>query len=306
MKRLLAISAMMKTSRPVFIVGEARSGTSILYRTLQKHSSFRPLRPDLTETEIFSHLRRTFMFSQAYPRSLVRFMLNDETRYGQFLESIRPLRLLSALAVGINLLARDRSDLVWYGNLNHLVLRSYFFHATLARGCRRLIEKTPTNTTNLPRLERSFPGARFLYVYRHPVDVFSSYRRRGQDDPDAAWAAGLTPQLFSTSYAASVDRVLRWVSTRPTLRMVRYETFTSHPEQELRRICGFLGEPFDPEMTTEREPHPGRWRGDPLLWSEIVPTTKDWRDHIDVAEADAIQANLAGVMKRLDYAPYVS
>jgi Sulfotransferase family len=305
-KRLLAISAMMKTSRPVFIVGEARSGTSILYRTLQKHASFRPYRPDLTETEIFSHLRRTFLFSDSYPESLSRFMLNDRLRYGQFLESIRPLRLLSALAIGVNLLARDRSDLVWYANLNHLLLRSYFFHATMARGCGRLVEKTPTNTSNLPRLERSFPEARFLYVYRHPVDVFSSYRRRAHDDPQAAWAAELTPELFSTSYAASVERVLRWIDRRPSLRMVRYETFTSHPEQELRSICDFLGEAFDPEMTMEREPHPGRWRGDPLLWGEIVPVTKDWHDHMDVVEADAIQANLAGVMERLDYPPYSS
>jgi hypothetical protein len=176
---------------------------------------------------------------------------------------------------------------------------------TLARGCRRLIEKTPTNTTNLPRLEKSFPEARFLYVYRHPVDVFSSYRRRARDDPQAAWAAELTVEVFTESYAASVERVLGWAAERSSLQMLRYETFTSHPELELKGICDFLGEPFDDEMTMEREPHPGRWRGDPLLWAEIVPFTKDWRSHRR-GEAEAIQAKLAGVMRRLDYAPYPS
>jgi hypothetical protein len=303
-RHLLKISAEMKASRPVFIVGEARSGTSILYRTLQKHPSFRPLEPDLTETEIFSHLRRTFMFSTSYPKSLSKFMLNDAERYEQFLRSIRLIRVVSALCIGPNLMFRDRSDLVWYGNLNHLLIRSYFFHALRARGCRRLIEKTPTNTANLSRLDRTFPRARFLYVYRHPVDVFSSYRRRADDDPQAAWAARLTPDAFCASYRASVERVLEWVVERPSLRMVRYEALTSDPEEELRSICDFLGEAFDKEMVLERKPDLDRWRGDPFLWGEIVPYTKDWHDHMNAAEAHVIQTALADVMRRLGYEPY--
>lgn len=304
MRQLLKISAEMKASRPVFIVGEARSGTSILYRTLQKHPSLRPLKPDLTETEIFSHLRRTFLFRKSYPKSLSKFMLHDEVRYRQFLRSIRAIRLVSLLSVGLNLMVRDRSDLAWYGNLNHLLLRSYFFHAWRARGCRRLIEKTPTNTAYLSRLAKAFPEARFLYVHRHPIDVFTSYRRRARDDPEAVWAAQLTPEDFCASYAASTERVLGWVAEHANLMMVRYEAFTSYPERELRSICAFLGEPFDPEMVREPNPDLERWRGDPHLWGEIVPVTKDWRDHIEYAEAEVIQTALADVMRRLGYRRY--
>jgi len=213
-RRLLAISATMKGSSPVFIVGEARSGTSILYRTLQRHSSFRPLRTNLVETEIFSHLRRTFLFGTTYPESLIRFMLDDEVVYRDFLGSIRVIRVVNALAVGLNLMFRDRSDVVWYANLNHLLLRSYFFHAARARGCRRLVEKTPTNTIHLHRLWRTFPRAQFLYVYRHPVDVFSSYRRRAADDPAAGWAARLTPEDFCKAYR-SLDRAGDQLDARP-------------------------------------------------------------------------------------------
>jgi hypothetical protein len=301
---LLTISAEMKTSRPVFIVGEARSGTSILYRTMQKHSSFRPLETNLVETEIFSHLRRTFMFSPTYPQSLVRFMLNDEATYQRFLRSIRVARLVSALAVGVNLLVRDRSDLVWFANLNHLVLRSYFFHAARARGCRRLVEKTPTNTSNIGRLARTFPRAQFLYVYRHPVDVFSSYRRRGKDDPAAARAAALTPQDFCIAYEASVERVLSWVDDHRNLRMIRYEDFTRHPASELENVCEFLRETYEPQAVQEQSPQPGRWRGDPHLWGAIVPVTKDWRDYVTMAEADLIQTDLRQVLGRLGYQPY--
>jgi hypothetical protein len=304
LRELLRISAQMKASRPLFIIGEARSGTSILYRTLQKHSSFRPIEPNLVETEICSHLRRTFMFGRAYPSSLIRFMLGDEARYRQFLRSIRTIRLLSALLVVPNLVIRDRSDLLWYGNLNHLVLRSYFFHAQKARGCLRLVEKTPTNTPNIDRFWKSFPNTRFLYIHRHPVDVFSSYRRRARDDPEAGWAAALTPEGFCLSYKASLERVLRWSHEHENLRMVRYEGFTRNPAGEFSSICEFLGAPFEPIAVEEHEADPARWRGDPLLWGEIVSATKDWRDYMTAGEADVIQKALSDQMSRLGYEDY--
>lgn len=294
----------MKASRPVFIVGQPRSGTSILYRTLQKHSSFRPLEPNLVETEIFSHLRRTFIFGMSYPDSLIRFMLNNRTVYREFLDSIRIIRLVSALAVGVNLVFRDRFDWLWYLNLNHLLLRSYFFYAARARGCRRLVEKTPTNIANIGRLWRAFPEAQFLYIYRHPVDVFSSYRRRAKADPAAAWAARITPTDFCRSYQAWAERALDWQDQRRNLHMIRYEDFTRHPAREFRTICEFLEEPFEPQAVREPNPDLNRWRGDPLLWGEIVPATKDWRDHMTAPEADVIQSRLSQVMGRLGYDPY--
>jgi ABC-type polar amino acid transport system ATPase subunit len=53
--KLKKISDEMKNDHPVFIVGEARSGTSVLYRTLQKHSSFRPKEINLVESKILSY-----------------------------------------------------------------------------------------------------------------------------------------------------------------------------------------------------------------------------------------------------------
>jgi Sulfotransferase family len=304
MRRLLAISAHMKSSKPVFIVGEARSGTSILYRTLQKHSSFRPLEINLVETEIFSLLHRVFMFSPTYPDPLIRYMLNDIVTYGEFLRSIRAVRFANLLAVGPNLLFRERSDVLWYANLNHLLLRSYFFHAARARGCRRLIEKTPTNSPYLRRLWVTFPDARFLYIYRHPVDVFSSYRRRATNDPHAMWAKQLTPSAFCDTYRASVERVLTWTAHHRNLRMVAYEDFVRQPAAALKEICDFLDEPFERQTIEEPDPWPNRWRGDPHLWGEIDSSTKDWRDHISTSEAHHVQIALADVMKRLGFEPY--
>jgi len=302
---LFEISAEARRSSPVFIVGEARSGTSILYRTLQKHSSFRPTQTNLAETNIFVHLRRTFMFGQTYPETLRQFMLGDEGAYQDFLRSIAVLRVVSALWVGPNYLLRDRAAWLWYANLNHLVLRSYFFHATGARGCRRLVEKTPTNTPNLAKLTRTFPRARLLYVHRHPVEVFGSYRRRAKADPNATWA-NITPDGFCETWQASTERVLAWLAGgNENLKLVRYEAFTEDPDAEFERICAFLDEPFEPEAVQERHPDLTRWRGDPLLWGPVVRRqTKTWADHVTAAEADYLQQRLRPVMDALGYEPY--
>ena len=302
MRELLRISAEMKRSRPVFIVGEARSGTSILYRTLQKHSSFRPLRPNLVETEIFAQLRRTFLFRSGYPPTLVRFMLEDEAEYARFLSTIRVPRVVSALLSPVNFAVRDRSRLLWSANLSALVVRAYFFHASRARGCRRLVEKTPTNTPNLDRIEASFPRARLLYVHRHPVDVFASYRRRASADPNAGWAV-LSVDAFCVDWMRSTTRALRWRDAHENLHLVRYETFTSSPEETFADICRFLNEPAEPDAVREDRPDVGRWRGDPHLWGEIVPQTKDWREFVTSAEVEAIQRRLDAPMARLGYAP---
>jgi hypothetical protein len=294
----------MKRSSPVFIVGEARSGTSILYRTLQKHSSFRPREVNLAETNIFAHLRRTFMFDQTYPETLRQFMLGDRRAYQDFLRSIRALRVVSALWVGPNYLLRDRADWLWYANLNHLLLRSYFFHAAAARGCRRLVEKTPTNTPNIAKLTRTFPRARLLYVHRHPVDVLGSYRRRAKADPDATWA-NLTPDDFCRTWQASTELVLDWLARgNENLRLVRYEAFTQDPDTQFERICAFLDEPFEREAVEERHPDLTRWRGDPLLWGPVVRQTRAWTEDVTAAEAEYLQQRLRPTMEALGYEPY--
>ncbi len=84
MKEVLRISKEMALCSPVFIIGEARSGTSILYRTLQKHPTFRPREIDLTETHLFDLIYRTFMFRRDYPETLCRDVLYDDSNTGVF------------------------------------------------------------------------------------------------------------------------------------------------------------------------------------------------------------------------------
>ena len=149
------------------------------------------------------------------------------------------------------------------GHLSHLVLRSYFFHAWQGRGCPRLVEKTPTNILHLPKLARTFPAGRFLYIHRHPVDVFTSYRRRAAVDPGAGWA-DLTLERFCSVYRQRTGLALNWAGNHDNPHLGRHEQLTGDPPAAFRAVCSFLGEPYAAEALEEPAPDPDRWPVDPI------------------------------------------
>jgi hypothetical protein len=292
-----------QATRPVFIIGEARSGTSLLYRTLQKHPSFRPRELNLVEADLLTHIRRAFLFGEDYPESFIRFMLADLVAWRAFLRGTRGLRMASVLGF---LPGRWWPESMWPFRLGcgPQLLRSYLRHARRARGCLRLVEKTPTNTLHMPKLKAAFPSSRLLYIHRHPVDVLSSYRRRAQVDPNGGWAA-IDVDSFCGRYEHAVDRVQRWLDGRHRdLLLVSYEAFVTDPATVFAEICAFLDEPFAAEAVEERQPQPGRWHADPHLWEGIIPRTKQWTDYLSPHEAALVQRRLASAMQLLGYAPY--
>jgi Sulfotransferase family len=301
---LWALSRTMVRANPVFIVGEARSGTSILYRTLQKHSAFAPKQQSLVETEMFAHLPRAFLFGPSYPESWLRFFLDDSQEFDRFLRSIRLAKVATAALAPVNYVRRDRWSWLFYAGLGPAVLRSFVFHATRARGCRRLVEKTPTNAQHLQKLTAAFPHARLLYVHRHPVDVYSSYRRRATVDPAGGWA-DLDVRTFAARWSASTAQVLSWLdSGRRNLLAIRYESFVEDPVATFKEICAFLAEPFEALAVEESRPDANRWPVDPHLWGAIAPRTKMWRAHISTDEAATVQYLTGSIMRRLGYRPY--
>lgn len=53
--------------------------------------------------------------------------------------------------------------------------------ASIYQPGRQLILKNPANTARIPQLLKLFPDAKFIHIYRHPVNVFYSTRRLYRD-----------------------------------------------------------------------------------------------------------------------------
>jgi hypothetical protein len=295
---------------PVLIVGEARSGTSILYRALQKHEAFRPRRTNLWESHLMRHIGQAASFGPGQPRSMFGYMADSAEHYDAFLDSIgslRPLLRLGETTLRIAGGHRRGMGKVWAATGHPHVVRSYFHHARHARGVERILEKTPGHIMHVGRLLRCYPDARLIYIHRHPVDVYSSYVRRAQLDPgtrdwaEMSWRAFADRWKRNSKLALSAAR--RWPGS---LLLIAYEEFTRDPESEMRRICGFVGEPYDPELVIERQPDYERRKADPHLFGHITTKTKDWADYLSAEDAAALQHRLRHVMAELSYQPYLT
>ena len=297
----------MRDESPVFIVGAPRSGTSLLYRILQRHSAFRPKRLSLEEAHLFEHLWRLPAVRGRSPASLFNYMLRDDDAYRAFVETIAPLRSRAALLVVPNALLRHRATWWWrHVNQSDFVVRAYFYFAKRARGCDRLVEKTPDNWRFIDRLVGAFPRCRIIYLCRHPVEQFASYRRRAEADTDASWA-GISVGQFCGTCESSSRVALRSLQSDPTVfSLLHYEQLTSRPLETYGRLCDFLSISVEPQALHETNPEQIYWEPDPYLFDDIRAHTKDWRDHVLPGEAAQIEKRLAPILNELGYRSLLS
>lgn len=243
------------------------------------------------ETRVFVKPRRVLRVLEERGRPLFEFMLEDR--------ACAERMLAAASAVPKREVDRDL----------HLA-RLFFAFAREARGVDRVVEKTPAHAHHLAEIRAAFPEARVIACVRHPVEVYSSVRKRlarvaerGRDRPGLAWLRA-TPAEFCQRYAER-SALLVEASGRaadPAL-LVRYEDLTADPASALTRVCDFVGEPFEEgpllgDVAERRDPH-----GSPRLRARIAANRKSWREFLDAETAREIEERLALAMEKLGYAP---
>ena len=284
---------------PVFIVGTPRSGTTLLYRTLLKHPSFKPKDLCLEETKIFLKPDISII-SQQKPDSLFNYMLEDEEAYLKYLKSIRAERIWQEIFVksGVIRFILDK-PVSWNLLLNPRIVRKYFYFARQARGCQRIIEKTPRHLHRYNRISKSFPSSKIIITIRHPVDVYSSYKKRMQRDPDSNWLDYSLPE-FVKRYRDMSVHVYKLNKFEKVL-CIKYENFVENPEQEFRRICRHIDEPFLKEPLIEGEKRLSEYQVDPYLSKPIMNKTKNWSDYLREDQVILLERKLQPEMNQFGY-----
>lgn len=286
------ISETARGDDPVFVVGVPRSGTTALRATLDHHPRFRAREVRSIETRIFVEPRDTLDLGAPGAERLRTFLLDD--------------------AAAIERVSRLARDCVDDGGSDDDLIRLFFAVAREARDVERLLEKTPRHLDHLAAIERIFPHAQVLACVRHPVDVYSSYRkkkilkeRQGTLTEKHRWL-DKSPKGFARKFTGWVQAMSAATARAPErLRVVRYEDLTSDPRALLRGLCAFLSEPFDEsamfdELSVERDAF-----GSPRPGHRIVANEKSWTEFLDEADARKVEKHAAGVMDALDYTPYV-
>ncbi|MCZ6782768.1 MAG: sulfotransferase [Proteobacteria bacterium] len=168
----------------------------------------------------------------------------------------------------------------------------------------RLGEKTPRHEQCVPRIAALFPEARFLHVVRDPRDVVASLR-------EMPWASSPSVEKLAGECLRTYDRQERFAAQLGPKRYTtcRYEALVADPESELRRVCAFLGEAYEPGMLAyaEREA-PGffeserPWKADTLAPLDDSRIGRH-RAALAPGELRTVERVLGEQLERLGYRP---
>lgn len=123
-------------------------------------------------------------------------------------------------------------DEAWRAGVRDLMLRVY---AGLAGDKEWFLDKTPRYTLIAEEIFRTFPDAKFLVLWRHPLAVAASICstfRKGRWCPDE----------FGIDLCEGLDRLHAFCTAHAgAICEVRYEDLVSDPACELEKIGAYLG-----------------------------------------------------------------
>lgn len=215
----------MTEMNPVFISGANRSGTTLMYALLASH-------PHL------SMVRRTDMWRYFHGQF---GDLSQEANFERCLDALIHYKRVANLQPDPERIRRE----FWqgeptYGRLFGLIHQ----HHAEQTGKPRWGDKSLHTEKYADQVFAEFPQAKIIHMIRDPRDRYASVLKR----------------LDANSRRIGVDTVKWLFSTRAARRnarrypnrflVVRYETLAQQPEETMRQVCDFIGEPFMPEMMT--------------------------------------------------------
>lgn len=279
---------MSDSFRPIFIIGCPRSGTTLLQLMLHSHR-----RIALPAETRFVHT--------AYQRRLAFGDLEDPANRTALAEWItgRPQSKFETMGLdpeAVNKEIRDAPPTL--GSALATVFRGYARQHEKPRWG----DKRPSYFRKVSQLRRMFPDAQFVHLIRDGRDAVSSLKAM-------PWYAGdiYTATLTWREAIDKGNRLARKLGPQ-TYYQFRYEDLVAEPEAQLRGLCGFLGEEFDPGMLEYNRladatvPPEREWHA---RTHEAVNARRigSWRDRLEPWEVNLTEFVLKSHLTELGYEP---
>jgi len=203
--------------RLVFLIGAPRSGTTLLARMLSAHSQVY----GRAEPHLITPLAHLGYFGSVQKAPYDPF--NVEQAVKEIVEEIPrgEAGYLEALRAYTDSIYRQLMECA-------------------PEGKRLFLDKTPAYALVLPFLTKLYPRAKYVVLTRHPLAILTSYVDSFFDgDYQVALAHNPVLQRYVPALAAMVR-------TQPVpLVHVRYEELVRDPEAHFRRVCDYVGIPFE-------------------------------------------------------------
>ncbi len=187
----------------------------------------------------------------------------------------------------------------------------------IPEGVKCIGDKTPAQARFLPRLQRIFPGARFIHIVRDGRDVLVSRVKHAQrvvtqvvrGNPDEYGFSARTEE-YARDWARTVGSAAAFAQRHPAVcHTVTYEALKQDAEGTLEEIFRFLE--VDPSAdvvarcrdagsfeTLSGGRKPGEEDTRSFLRKGVVG---DWRNHLDEATLEAFERIAGPLMTELGY-----
>jgi hypothetical protein len=232
------------SGRPIFVVGCPRSGTTLLQLMLHAHPRLAvPPENRYVLPAYFQRAEWGDLSKAGNRRKLAEVITGRGTGFRDF---------------GLDRKAVRRRIVDSPPTLGS-VLETVMLCFAEAHGATRWCDKRPMYVRHVDILRRLFPDAQFVHLVRDGRAAAASLARM-------SWFSGDLAQAIGTwRLAMEHARAAREVLPADTWFDLNYEGLITEPEAQLRRLCSFLGEDFDPRML-----EPGAVR------DRLVPDRKTW------------------------------
>lgn len=274
----------------VFLVGSARSGTTLLRRIVNAHPLI-AIAPETHWVPRFYEQRIGVTEADTVTGELVSH-LAAYARFGRFGVSEAALAQLAGGAEPVS-----------YATF----VSGFYDLIGAARGKRLVGDKTGQYARSLPTLHALWPAARFVHLIRDGRDLALSV---------LSWKEAPGASRFSTWAEDPVMTTALWWSRNVGLARdagsalpdglyheLRYEALVEQPERECAALCAFLDLPYDDAMLRF---HEGRTRNEPGLsakraWLPITPNLRNWREQMAADDTERFEAVAGTLLDELGY-----
>lgn len=200
---------------PIFIMGCARSGTSLLAEILNNHS-------------------RISIYFESHYYPLFR---SELPYYGDLKESSNLRFFLGDVLTTLTENSHNRPtpeevQAVMKDCTFEAILSAILHVFAVKSGKVRSGDKTPRHFAYLDEIIENFPSSPVIFIVRDPRDTVASLRK-----------------AFNTSIRGGCqqwnDAISNYRRFKNRVHLVRYESLVLAPEETMRSICAYLNEPFE-------------------------------------------------------------
>ncbi|MDO7907218.1 sulfotransferase [Paenibacillus sp. JX-17] len=169
-------------------------------------------------------------------------------------------------------------------------------------GATHVVDKSPRYYYLLEFLDRLFPQSRRVWLIRNPLAILASYKNVNARSGSFNLKQDLESADFNmkmTDLTAGLFRYYHYFSTdSPYIYRCKYETLVAEPEEETRRLCRFIGVPYEEGIErygdymdgAKAEMYYSMGVGDPYLSKHREPhqdSVNSWKDRLEPEEIDA-------------------